>query len=69
MTTNQITQVQKLLGGDINNDNVINTPDYSLLRSYWGTASPVGDINGDGTDGQADYDIMKLNWYKAGDAQ
>jgi hypothetical protein len=65
----QITRDQKLLGGDLNNDNVVNTPDYTLLRSRLNTAAPDADINGDGTVNQTDYDIMKLNWYKAGEAQ
>ena len=65
----QITGDHKLLGGDITNDNVVNTPDYTLLRSKLNTAAPDADINGDGIVNQTDYDIMKLNWYKAGDAQ
>ncbi len=65
----QITQVQKLLGGDLNSDNVVNTPDYTILRNRWLTAAPEADINGDGIVNQTDYDIMKLNWLKAGDPQ
>jgi len=65
----QITQVQKLKGGDLTNDNVVNTPDYTLLRSRWLTAAPDADINGDGIVNQTDYDIMKTNWFTAGDPQ
>jgi hypothetical protein len=65
----QITRDQKLLGGDLNNDNVVNTPDYTILRNSWMTAAPGADINGDGIVNQADYNIMQANWYKAGEPQ
>ncbi len=65
----QISTNQLLLGGDITNDNVVNTPDYTLLRSRLNTASADADINGSGLVTQADYDIMKLNWYMTGDPQ
>ena len=60
-----------LLGGDLNNDNKIQTLDYSLLKINWfsiGSNNP-GNINGDNATQTIDYSIMKINWYLLGDGE
>jgi len=57
----------KLRGGDLNNDNQVQTLDYALLRSRWYTSDPVADINGDGFVGTVDYSLLRLNWLQAGE--
>jgi len=57
--------VPELSAGDLNNDNVINSLDYSLMNSNW-LKSGVGDINGDGIVNSLDFAILKNNFNKAG---
>ena len=56
-----------LLGGDLNESNSINVLDYSIMKSYWYTTSPLADIDGSGLVQTADYNTMKANWFKLGD--
>ncbi|RYD20093.1 MAG: hypothetical protein EOP88_16450 [Verrucomicrobiaceae bacterium] len=67
--TATLTGAKKLLAGDINGDNVVNTFDYSILRFNFGTANPVGDITGDSGVATGDYNLQRVNFYKIGDAQ
>jgi len=64
-----LTGIDKLPGGDINGDNVINTQDYSILRFNWSTANPVADITGDGGVSTGDYNLIRAHFYSVGDAQ
>jgi hypothetical protein len=70
-----LTGIDKLNAGDLNNDNVVNTLDYSILRYYWlasvsGTpAAAVADVTGEGMVTGADYNVLVPNFYTAGDAQ
>lgn len=64
-----LTGTDKLLGGDINGDNVINTFDYTLLRFNFGTLNTVGDINGDGGVSTGDYNLQRVNFYQIGKGQ
>lgn len=58
----------QLLGGDINqNNNQVNTADYTLLKENWLKGTESGDITGDGLVNTADYTILKGNWLKVGD--
>ena len=59
----------KLPGGDLNGDNVVNTLDYSILRFNWFTSNAVADITGDGPVNATDYAILQANFYVAGDPQ
>lgn len=60
-----------LLGGDLNNDNKIQTLDYSLLKTNWYLigSNNLGNINGDNATQTIDYSIMKTNWYLIGNAE
>ena len=55
-----------LAGGDLNNDNVVNFPDYSTLGINYFSVDPVADIDGDGVVSFNDYSILYLNWFTAG---
>ena len=60
---------KRLLGGDLNGDNLVNLQDYARLKLAWLTAEPSADIDGDGMASVFDYVIMKLAWYLAGEPQ
>ena len=58
----------QLLGGDISqNNNLVNTADYTVLKGNWLKATAGADITGDGLVNTADYTILKGNWLKMGD--
>jgi hypothetical protein len=57
--------VPQLTAGDLNNDNVVNSLDYSLMNSNW-LKSGTGDINGDGIVNSLDFAILKNDWGKSG---
>ena len=57
----------KLRGGDINQDNMVQTSDYSLLKYNWLSKDSLADINGDGQVQTQDYAILKYNWLGKGD--
>jgi len=59
----------KLPGGDITGDNVVNTLDYSVLRYHWLTEDAVADINGTAGVTLDDYNLLKGNFYTIGDPQ
>lgn len=61
----QYTSNFTLLGGDLNNDNIVNALDYSILKANWG-AKPAGDIDGLNGTGAPDYGIVKANWFVRG---
>jgi hypothetical protein len=60
---------KQLRGGDLNGDNIINFPDYSILGSNWFTTHAVADITGDGEVNLDDYTILSRNWFTNGDPQ
>jgi putative cofactor-binding repeat protein len=64
-----LTGDDRLPGGDLNSDNVVNTRDYAVLRYYWGLADPTADITGDGEVDGGDYNQLRYNFYTIGDAQ
>jgi hypothetical protein len=64
------TGADLLRGGDLNNDNVVNTLDYSILRFYWMSDhvnAYTADIDGSGFVGTGDYNLLRGNFYTAGD--
>ena len=65
------TAITGLKGGDLNNDNVINTLDYSILRYNWMTVAPAANISGDSAGGvnTSDYTILNANFYSVGSAE
>lgn len=59
--------VPKLFIGDLNQDNIINTIDYSLLNSKWFTSDVSTDLNKDGVVNSIDFSYMNLHWLVSGD--
>lgn len=50
--------------GDINNDHIVNSIDYSILNSHWFTNDANSDLNHDGLVNAIDYSILNANWFK-----
>jgi hypothetical protein len=67
--TAAFTGADILLGGDLNDDNIVNILDYSVLKARWFTTAPEADVNGDGLVNTLDYSIQKANWFIRGDAE
>ncbi len=57
----------KLLTGDINQDNIINSVDYSALNAKWFMSDPVSDLNKDGIVNSIDFSFMNQHWLVSGD--
>ncbi len=48
---------------DFNNDSLVNSVDFGILMSYWGsTVGPTADINQDGAVNSVDFGIMMSQW-------
>lgn len=48
---------------DLNRDNYVNSVDFGILMSYWGSSSrPTADINQDGYVNSVDFGIMMSQW-------
>ncbi len=62
-----------LLDGDLNNDNVIDLNDFSVMASAFGTSvgqagwNPIADINCDGTVNMTDFNLFSPNFGLMGD--
>ncbi len=52
------------LVGDINNDKIVNSVDWSLLNSKWFTTDNTSDLNKDGIVNTIDWSVMNSNWLK-----
>ncbi|HEX5429453.1 MAG TPA: dockerin type I repeat-containing protein, partial [Patescibacteria group bacterium] len=50
--------------GDINQDHIVNSIDYSILNTHWFTADSASDLNHDGIVNAIDYSILNSNWFK-----
>jgi secreted trypsin-like serine protease len=46
---------------DLNNDGIVNSSDYLMMKARFGTADPDADFNGDGVVNASD--SLKLKWY------
>tara|TARA_B100000745_G_scaffold49034_1_gene29361 strand:- start:14542 stop:16764 length:2223 start_codon:yes stop_codon:yes gene_type:complete len=57
----------ELLAGDVNNDNVINSLDWSVMSPQWFTNNSQSDLNGDGTVNSIDFSYLNKNWGEVGD--
>jgi len=54
--------------GNLNDeDDVINSLDWSVMNSRWGTADEVADINEDGVVNTLDWSLMNQNWGQEGE--
>lgn len=62
-------KVPKLLAGNLqDDDDTINSLDWSIMNGKWGTDDPVADINEDKIINSLDWSIMNTNWGKSGDS-
>lgn len=71
-TTNNVdlTSSGPLLGGEFNNDGIINEIDYTLNSGFLGkflTNDPAVDLDGSGQVNNLDFAIMRRNWFKTAD--
>lgn len=71
-----LTGNSKLLGGDLNDDNVVDIIDYAAYAYQYGLTLPAAgcdytgwhaDINGDTKVGTADYTYIQIRWLAQGD--
>ncbi|MEK9154507.1 MAG: LamG-like jellyroll fold domain-containing protein [Patescibacteria group bacterium] len=67
LTNNSTITIPTLPAGDLNQDNVINSLDYSMLSSKWFLSDPISDINKDTIVNSIDFSIMNRNWLKIGE--
>lgn len=55
-----------LKAGDLNNDNIVNSLDFSLLIAKWGLSDILADINQDGIVNTVDFSFLNTNWFVSG---
>lgn len=53
-----------LILGDLNNDGIVNSVDWSIMSSYWFTANTQSYLNKDGIVNSIDFSLMNQNWGK-----
>jgi hypothetical protein len=64
-----------LLEGDANDDNCVNAPDFSILRTAFGKSQgqpgydPRADFNQDGAVNAPDFSLLRTNFGRCGDIQ
>jgi hypothetical protein len=64
-----------LLEGDANDDNCVNAPDFSILRTAFGKSQgqpgydPRADFNQDGAVNAPDFSLLRTNFGRCGDSQ
>lgn len=56
-----------LPAGDLSQDNVINSLDWSVMRNDWGKSNVASDINEDGIVNTIDWSFLNKNWNREGD--
>lgn len=54
------------LKGDLNNDHIVNSLDWSTMNSKWFSSDATADLNADGIVNSLDFSIMNGNWLKSG---
>ncbi len=65
LASNSTVALSILKAGDINNDGIVNSLDWSLMNSQWYTNSYPSDINQDGVVNSIDFSWMNKNWLLA----
>ncbi|MBI5913294.1 hypothetical protein HY839_02535 [Candidatus Azambacteria bacterium] len=53
--------------GDLNNDNIINSLDWSAMSVKWFLNDANADVNGDGIVNSIDWSFLSKNWFQTGD--
>jgi len=59
LSTQTTTQI---LQGDLNSDGAVNTLDWSIMNSAWGTSNTQADLNNDGVVNTIDFSILNGQW-------
>jgi hypothetical protein len=67
LNSNVTYSFPQLLTGDINQDDIVNSVDFSTLNSKWFTADVVSDLNQDGLVNAIDFSLLNKNWFVAGE--
>jgi hypothetical protein len=68
VTSNQtFSFTNRLLAGDLNNDGVINSLDWSSMSFFWFTSVPEDDLNSDGIVNSLDRALLIRNWFLRAD--
>lgn len=62
-----ISSFLSLYAGDLNNDNIINSLDWSLMNNAWFQNSPANDLNEDGLINSLDRALLVRNWFRVGE--
>lgn len=52
----------RILGGDANGDDIVNSQDLAIVSSNWLKSSAAGDLNGDGIVNSQDLAIVSSSW-------
>ncbi len=65
ITSSAIVPLSVLKAGDLNDDGIINSLDWSSMNSNWFTGNATSDINKDGIVNTIDFSWMNKNWLQA----
>ena len=61
--SSQVSKYVSIMSADLNGNGRVNTQDFSILLSYWGsTSKPPADLNRDGFVNTQDFSIMLSQW-------
>ncbi len=63
---NMTIAFSNLRAGDLDNSNLVNSLDYSVLNGKWDQADPIADINQDGLVNTIDFSLLNSNWFQSG---
>lgn len=67
ISSNATITLPILPAGDINNDNIINSLDWSVMSGKWFSNDATTDINKDGIVNSIDWSFLSKNWFATGD--
>lgn len=67
VSSNTIITLPILSVGDVNNDNIINSLDWSVMSGRWFSNDAAADINKDGIVNSIDWSYLSKNWFLTGD--
>lgn len=67
VSSNAVITLPILPAGDINNDNIINSLDWSVMSGKWFSNDATTDINKDGIVNSIDWSFLSKNWFATGD--
>jgi len=62
IASNSTIALATLKAGDINNDGIINSLDWSSMNNKWFTNDPSSDLNKDGLVNSLDFSFINKNW-------